>query len=129
MPPKAKPDTAAYQKLKKDIKEGTIGTLYVFHGEEAYLRDFYLGQLKKKLLPAGMEEFNLHTFQPKECDPKRLEQAVDNIEKLHRLLRGMAKWTGRCWWRMNSPYWTPIWESKAAGLNRGCPMSSSWMTV
>ena len=40
MPPKAKPDTAAYQKLKKDIKEGTIGTLYVFHGEEAYLRDF-----------------------------------------------------------------------------------------
>ena len=59
----------------------------------------------------------------------RLEQAVDNIEKLHRLLRGMAKWTGRCWWRMNSPYWTPIWESKAAGLNRGCPMSSSWMTV
>lgn len=22
MPPKAKPDTAAYQKLKKDIKEG-----------------------------------------------------------------------------------------------------------
>ena len=77
MPPKAKPDTAAYQKLKKDIKEGTIGTLYVFHGEEAYLRDFYLGQLKKKLLPAGMEEFNLHTFQPKECDPKRLEQAVD----------------------------------------------------
>ena len=25
MPPKAKPDTAAYQKLKKDIKEGTIG--------------------------------------------------------------------------------------------------------
>ena len=52
MPPKAKPDTAAYQKLKKDIKEGTIGTLYVFHGEEAYLRDFYLGQLKKKLLPA-----------------------------------------------------------------------------
>ena len=79
MPPKAKPDTAAYQKLKKDIKEGTIGTLYVFHGEEAYLRDFYLGQLKKKLLPAGMEEFNLHTFQPKECDPKRLEQAVDKL--------------------------------------------------
>lgn len=24
-----------------------------------------------------MEEFNLHTFQAKECDPKRLEQAID----------------------------------------------------
>ena len=51
MPPKAKPDTAAYQKLKKDIKEGSIGTLYVFHGEEAYLRDFYLGQLKRSSCP------------------------------------------------------------------------------
>ena len=76
MPPKAKPDTAAYQKLKKDIKEGTIGTLYVFHGEEAYLRDFYLGQLKKKLLPAGMEEFNLHTLSGKEFDVKTLAQLV-----------------------------------------------------
>ena len=77
MPPKAKPDTAAYQKLKKDIKEGTIGTLYVFHGEEAYLRDFYLGQLKKKLLPAGMEELNLHTLSGKEFDVKTLAQLVD----------------------------------------------------
>ena len=81
MPPKAKPDTAAYQKLKKDIKEGTIGTLYVFHGEEAYLRDFYLGQLKKKLLPAGMEEFNLHTLSGKEFDVKTLAQLVDCLER------------------------------------------------
>ena len=77
MPPKGKADNTAYQKLKKDIKEGTIGTLYVFHGEEAYLRDFYLGQMKKKLLPAGMEEFNLHTMNGKEFDVKTLAQMVD----------------------------------------------------
>ena len=77
MPPKGKADNTAYQKLKKDIKEGTIGTLYVFHGEEAYLRDYYLGQMKKKLLPAGMEEFNLHTMSGKEFDVKTLAQMVD----------------------------------------------------
>ena len=77
MPPKGKADNTAYQKLKKDIKEGTIGTLYVFHGEEAYLRDYYLGQMKKKLLPAGMEEFNLHTMNGKEFDVKTLAQMVD----------------------------------------------------
>ncbi len=77
MPPKGKADTAAYQKLKKDIREGTIGSLYVFHGEEAYLRDFYLGEMKKKLLPPGMEEFNLHTMTGKDFDVKRLEQLVD----------------------------------------------------
>lgn len=77
MPPKGKADTAAYQKLKKDLSGGSIGRLYVFHGEEAYLRDFYLGELKKKLLPPGMEEFNLHTMSGKEFDVKRLEQLVD----------------------------------------------------
>jgi len=49
MPPKGKPDTAAYQKLKQDLKSGALGSLYIFHGEEAYLRDYYLGEMKKKL--------------------------------------------------------------------------------
>ena len=38
MPPKKKPDDGAYQTLKKQIKSGEIGSLYVFHGEETYLR-------------------------------------------------------------------------------------------
>jgi len=39
MAPKAKPDTSGYQKLKKDLAEGGVpGQLYVFHGEETYLR-------------------------------------------------------------------------------------------
>ena len=75
MPPKA--NSAAFQKLKQDIKEGTIGTLYVFHGEETYLRDHYLKQMKEKLLPAGMEEFNLHTLNGKDFDVKTLAQMVD----------------------------------------------------
>ena len=53
MPPKPKADNAAYKQLKKDIDQGSIGRLYVFCGEEAYLRDFYLGRIKKKLLPPG----------------------------------------------------------------------------
>ena len=77
MPPKKKPDDGAYQLLKKQIKSGEIGSLYVFHGEETYLRDYYLGQMKQKLLPAGMEEFNLHTINGKEFDVKTLGQLVD----------------------------------------------------
>lgn len=77
MPPKGKSDTAAYQKLKEDLKAGTIGNLYVFHGEEAYLRDYYLGQIKKKLLPLGMETFNYHEINGKEFDLKTLAQTID----------------------------------------------------
>lgn len=77
MPPKGKSDTAAYQKLKQDLKTGALGSLYVFHGEEAYLRDYYLTQMKKKLLPAGMEAFNYHVINGKEFDLKTLAQTVD----------------------------------------------------
>ena len=70
-------DAAAVKQLKSDLAAGTLGRLYILHGEEAYLRDFYLGQMKKKLLPAGMEAFNLHVFQAKECEPKALGQVVD----------------------------------------------------
>ena len=54
MPPKSKPkasDQAALQALKQALKEGHPGPLYVLYGEETYLRDYYLRQLKAQLLP------------------------------------------------------------------------------
>ena len=39
MPPKNKPDTAGYEKLKRDRAAGEPDRLYIFHGEETYLRD------------------------------------------------------------------------------------------
>lgn len=82
MPPKktaskAKTDAAAYQQLKADLAAGTPGSLYFFFGEEDYLRDYYLGKLKELLIPAGLEDFNLHTFSGKECDPDTLADAID----------------------------------------------------
>lgn len=77
MPPRPKTDNTAMRELKQALKAGTPKTLYVFHGEEAYLREYYLGELKKALLPPGLEDFNLHTAQGKECSVDWLEQAVD----------------------------------------------------
>ena len=77
MSSKDKPDTAGYEKLKRELSKGTPGNLYLFHGEEVYLRDYYLGQLKKRLLGGGMEEFNLHVIQGKDFTPLQLEETVD----------------------------------------------------
>lgn len=78
MPPKTKPDNAGYQKLKKDLAEGGVpGQLYLFHGEETYLRDYYMGRLREKLLSGGMGEFNLHEIKSKDMSPHTLEEAVD----------------------------------------------------
>lgn len=36
-----------YQKLKSDLSAGNIGQVYIFYGEESYLREYYLGEIKK----------------------------------------------------------------------------------
>lgn len=77
MPPKTKADMAGYQQLKKDLSAGTPGQLYIVHGEETYLRDYYLGRLKELLLTGGMGEFNLHQIGAKDMSPHRLEEAID----------------------------------------------------
>lgn len=77
MPPKGKPDTAGFQTLKKDLSEENPGKLYVFHGEETYLRDYYLGRLRELILTDGMGAFNLHEIAAKDMSPHALEEAVD----------------------------------------------------
>jgi len=75
MPPKQ--DSTAYQSLKKDIAAGNLGQLYIFHGEEAYLRDHYVSLIRKQLLPDMLEEFNLHILNGRELDARSLQTVVD----------------------------------------------------
>ena len=77
MPPKGKADTAGYQQLKKDLSAQAPGKLYILHGEETYLRDYCLNQLKELILSGGMGTFNFHEIPAKEMSPRRLEEALD----------------------------------------------------
>ena len=75
MPPKKQSD--GLSRLKQDLKEGTPGSLYVFYGQEDYLREHYLDLLRKKIVDKGMEAFNLHVFQGAELSFNTLADAVD----------------------------------------------------
>lgn len=77
MPPKSKLDTAGLDTLKKDLSAGKPGQLYIFHGEETYLRDHYLRQLQEAVLTGGLGEFNRHDLGAKDMSPHVLEEAVD----------------------------------------------------
>ena len=66
-----------YQKLKSDLSAGNIGQVYIFYGEESYLREYYLGEIKKKLVPAGFEEFNYHRLSGKTLTMQELSEAVE----------------------------------------------------
>ena len=50
MAQKKRPDAGLTQ-LKKELTEGKLGTLYLFHGEEDYLRDYYLRRCAKSYCP------------------------------------------------------------------------------
>ena len=67
----------AYQQLKKDIAAGSLGTVYIFYGEETYLRGYYLDQAVKKLVPAGLEEFNYHKLEGKGLTVQTLTELVE----------------------------------------------------
>lgn len=77
MPPKSQPSRAAFKQFKKELNQGSPRSLYVFHGEETYLKEYYLRELKKQLVPPELEQLNFHPIPGKECTLQRLRETVD----------------------------------------------------
>ena len=78
----SKKNDEAYQKLKADLSAGAVGCAYIFYGEESYLREYYLGELRKKLVPAGFEEFNYHRLEGKELTVQALTEMAEAMPML-----------------------------------------------
>ena len=72
---------AALEKLRADIKSGSPENVYIFYGEETYLRDRYLEELKALLVPEGFEEFNYHRLSGKGLTVQDLTEVVEDPEK------------------------------------------------
>ena len=75
----AEKKTAAkgYQKFKADLAAGTLGEVYIFCGEESYLREYYLKEVQKMLVPAGFEEFNFHRVAGKGLTMEELTEMTE----------------------------------------------------
>ena len=84
---------AALQKLKEDLAAGTAGSAYVFHGEESYLREYYLGELRKKLVSPGFETFNYHALEGKDLTAQALAEAAEAMPMMaERTLVSVTDW-------------------------------------
>ena len=51
--------------------------VYIFHGEETYLRDFYLGELRKLLVPDDFSAFNFHRLDGSGLDVRELSETAE----------------------------------------------------
>ena len=69
----------ALQELKAQLKSGTPGRLYVFFGEETFLMNHYLAQMKKLLLEELTESFNYHRLNNETFDLQSFADAVENL--------------------------------------------------
>lgn len=74
--PKQKSD-GSLERFKNDLKDKKLRRLYVFHGEEVYLRQYYLGRLREQLIPAGLEAFNDKLLEGKESTARDIIAAAD----------------------------------------------------
>ena len=67
------------QLLKTAIKEKNISGLYIFHGEEVFLLQHYLNQMKKLLIEELTESFNFHKLTSETFDVQTFADAVENL--------------------------------------------------
>jgi len=76
----SKNDTeSGFRLLKSDIKNGEIKSIYVFHGEEKYLLEHYLSQIKSMLVAPEMEQFNYTLFDGSDMSLDSLQDAVESL--------------------------------------------------
>lgn len=65
--------------LKKALREGQYARLYVFFGEEIFLLNHYLQQLKKQLVDELTESFNFHRMNQENFDIRSFSDAVESL--------------------------------------------------
>lgn len=66
-------------RLKTDLKSKQPGSFYIFHGPEAYLRDYYLESLRNLLVEDFAEAFNYHRFSPETISLQAVADSVNAI--------------------------------------------------
>lgn len=68
---------SGYEKLRGDITQKNIGRLYVFYGEEFYLKNYYADKIKEMLVEKDFEEFNFTAVDGKNFSAQTLAEAVE----------------------------------------------------
>lgn len=72
-------ESQEYKAFVKAVSDGTLGSLYIFHGEEHYLMERYLEKIRTLLIPDGLEEFNHRRFEGRGLSAAMIGDAIDML--------------------------------------------------
>ena len=76
--PAEKGKTNGKAQLIRDLKNGEFAPLYIISGEETYLKEYYLRQLREKVVDPAFADFNLIEFEGKGLTVEQLNEAIDS---------------------------------------------------
>lgn len=75
----AKKDTTDYSALVKKLREDGPEHIYLLWGEETYLRDSFIDEIKKACLDGAADDFNYRHLEMPVCDAQALSDAVNSV--------------------------------------------------
>ena len=76
---KKQQNSSGYNELKKAVDDGRIGSLYIFHGEERFLLERSLADIRERLCPDGLDGFNYRRYEGESVTPAELDDAVNTL--------------------------------------------------
>ena len=68
-----------YLEIFDQIKKGEISGVYLFYGDEEYVKEQAVAQIIKSFFPNGLQEFNLHIIDAETKDAKDIINACDTL--------------------------------------------------
>lgn len=68
---------SGYKKLSESIANRQLGSFYILHGDERYLLERSLGEVRKYLCPDGLDGFNYKRFEGKNVSIDDFEEAIN----------------------------------------------------
>lgn len=68
-----------YKKLSESIASGKIENFYIFHGDERYLLERGLIEIRKCLCPGGLDGFNYKRFEGKTVLAEELDAVINTL--------------------------------------------------
>jgi len=78
MPQKSK-SIDGYRSFAESLTAGHIGSFYIFHGEERYLLERSLSDLRSNICPEGLGGFNYRRFEGKRFSVDDLDDAINTL--------------------------------------------------
>jgi len=90
----AKKTDDGIEKLRQNLREDNLKSVYLLYGEEAYLKEYYCKVIRDKILTGAMDDFNYIVLEGQKTDIDLLRTEIDTPPMLAEKKMILIKYSG-----------------------------------